>query len=104
MTIRLALPHTAFYTLESASMKNLLCLFALFLAPTLAFAQTEKIRVYIGTYTGKTGKGIYQFELDTKDGSMSMPTVAGETKDPSFLAFHPNKKFLYAVNEGQASI
>ena len=32
------------------------------------------------------------------------PTLAGETKDPSFLAFHPNKKFLYAVNEGQASV
>ncbi|MCE9530402.1 MAG: lactonase family protein, partial [Planctomycetes bacterium] len=48
--------------------------------------------------------GIYQCELDMKTGALSKPTLAGETKDPSFLAFHPNKKFLYAVNEGQASV
>jgi 6-phosphogluconolactonase len=64
----------------------------------------EKYRVYLGTYTAKDSKGIYMCELNLKDGSLSAATLAGETKDPSFLAFHPNKKFLYAVNEGQASV
>lgn len=70
---------------------------------TSAQAQ-EKYRVYVGTYTGKASKGIYQCELDLKDGSLSAATLAGESNDPSFLALHPNKKFLYAVNEGQATI
>ena len=64
----------------------------------------EKYRVYIGTYTGSDSKGIYQCELDLKDGSLSPATLAGESSSPSFLAFHPNKKFLYAVNESDAKI
>lgn len=64
----------------------------------------EKFRVYLGTYTGKASKGIYQCEFNLKDGSLSPVTLAGETNSPSFLAFHPNKKFLYAVNEGKASV
>ena len=63
----------------------------------------EKYRVYLGTYTGKESKGIYQCELNLKDGSLSAATLAGETSSPSFLAFHPNKKFLYAVNEEEAT-
>jgi len=64
----------------------------------------EKYLVYFGTYTGKVSKGIYQCEMNLKDGSLSAATLAGETSSPSFLAFHPNKKFLYAVNEGQAAV
>jgi len=78
-------------------------LIALFLTAAFASAQ-DKYRVYLGTYTDKGSKGIYQCELNLKDGKLTEPTVAVETKDPSFLAFHPNKKFLYAVNENQSSI
>jgi 6-phosphogluconolactonase len=63
-----------------------------------------KYRVYFGTYTDKESKGIYQCELNLEDGSLSAVTLAGETSSPSFVALHPNKKFLYAVNEGQATI
>ena len=64
----------------------------------------EKYRVYVGTYTGNDSKGIYQCELNVKDGSLSAATLAGESSSPSFLAFHPNKKFLYAVNESDATV
>ena len=64
----------------------------------------EKYRVYLGTYTDQVSKGIYQCEFNLKDGSLSAATLAGETGSPSFLAFHPNKKFLYAVNEEQATV
>ena len=64
----------------------------------------EKYRVYFGTYTGKDSKGIYQSELNLKDGSLSAPKLAGETSSPSFLAFHPSQKFLYAVNESDAKV
>ncbi|MEQ1831158.1 MAG: lactonase family protein, partial [Pirellula sp.] len=80
------------------------------LAGALAQAQ-EKYRVYLGTYTepaskgsGPVSMGIYQCELNLKDGSLSPPSLAGETSSPSFLAFHPNKKFLYAVNESEAKL
>ena len=64
----------------------------------------EKIRVYFGTYTGKESKGVYQCEMNLKDGSLSRATLSVETSSPSFLAFHPNKKFMYAVNESDAKI
>ena len=80
-----------------------LSLAVIFLVAASAQAQ-EKYRVYLGTYTDNVSKGIYQCELNLKDGSLSAATLAGETASPSFLAFHPNKKFLYAVNEEQATV
>lgn len=64
----------------------------------------EKYRVYLGTYTGQDSQGIYQCELNLADGSLSAATLAAETNSPSFLAFHPHRPFLYAVNEGPATI
>lgn len=85
--------------------RHLLFAFLLIAAFTCNFSTAqEKYRVYFGTYTGAESKGIYQCELDLKDGSLSAATLAGETSSPSFLAFHPNKKFLYAVNESDAKI
>lgn len=78
-------------------------LFVVAIASVQAQAQ-EKYRVYLGTYTGSESKGIYQCELNLKDGSLSAATLAGETSSPSFLAFHPDKKFLYAVNEEAATV
>ena len=57
------------------------------------------VRVYVGTYTNKASKGIYLMELDPKTGTLSEPKLAAETKSPSFLALHPNRKVLYAVGE-----
>jgi 6-phosphogluconolactonase len=77
---------------------------ALLLATLTSAHAQEKYRVYLGTYTGKDSKGIYQCELSLADGSLTAATLAGETSSPSFLAFHPNKKFAYAVNEDKASV
>lgn len=56
--------------------------------------------VYIGTYTSKTAsKGIYGFRLDLGTGKLDAGELAGETTNPSFLAAHPNGRFLYAVGE-----
>jgi 6-phosphogluconolactonase len=59
----------------------------------------DKVRVYVGTYTGKDSKGIYRFDLDLATGKLSNKELAAEVKSPSFLAIHPNHKFLYSVNE-----
>jgi 6-phosphogluconolactonase len=55
---------------------------------------------YVGTYTAKTNsKGIYAFRFDPEKGQLTSIGVAAQTPDPSFLAVHPNGKYLYAVNE-----
>jgi len=55
---------------------------------------------YVGTYTTKTNsKGIYAYRFDAEKGQLTAIGVAAESVDPSFLAVHPNGKFLYAVNE-----
>ena len=59
----------------------------------------QKMLVFIGTYTGENSKGIYAFEFSLSDGSLKPLGLAAETPSPSFLAIHPNKEFLYAVNE-----
>src|SRR5436190_5987001 len=56
-------------------------------------------RVYIGTYTSNTSKGIYVSELNRATGALSQVDLAAEVKNPSFLAIHPNRQYLYAVNE-----
>lgn len=55
--------------------------------------------VYVGTYTGSDSKGIYLLELDLTTGKLSEPRLVAETTNPSFLAIHPNGRFLYTVNE-----
>jgi len=56
--------------------------------------------VYVGTYTTKTeSKGIYSYQFDAATGKMTAPQLAAESPDPSFVAIHPNGKYLYAVNE-----
>src|SRR5438105_1360845 len=59
----------------------------------------QKIWLYVGTYTGKDSKGIYRFDFDPATGKLTGKAVAVEIGNPSFLAIHPNKKFLYAVGE-----
>src|SRR4051794_37742015 len=59
----------------------------------------EDMIVYIGTYTGPKSKGIYMTRLNPAKGTLSAPEVAGEVKNPSFLAIHPNQKYLYAIGE-----
>ena len=55
--------------------------------------------VYVGTYTGSGSKGIYVCRMDTATGSLTPTGDVAETKNPSFLAIHPNGRSLYAVSE-----
>jgi 6-phosphogluconolactonase len=89
--------------------RRLFALLLLFSAPWLLLsraqtpekpAATSKYIVYVGTYTSKTkSKGIYAYRFDSDKGQLTSIGVAAETIDPSFLAVHPNGKYLYAVNE-----
>lgn len=54
---------------------------------------------YVGTYTGAKSKGIYAFKFDAAHGTMEPLGVAAEIASPAFLAIHPSKPLLYAINE-----
>jgi 6-phosphogluconolactonase len=69
------------------------------LAMLPAFAMAETFRVYFGTYTGKDSRGIYAATFDADTGKLGEPQLVAEMVNPSFLAIHPSKKFLYAVGE-----
>lgn len=69
------------------------------MASFMTVADAEKFRVYIGTYTGADSKGIYVAEFDSATGDLSAAELAVEATNPSFLAIHPSRKFLYAVSE-----
>ena len=72
------------------------------LMPGSALAAEEAV-FYIGTYTRNgDSKGIYRATLNTDSGALSQPVLAAETEGPSFLAFHPDGKHLYAVHEPTA--
>src|SRR6202166_240302 len=60
-----------------------------------------KYFMYVGTYTqdGSESKGIYAYRFDSDTGQLFSVGLAAETINPSFLAVHPNHRFLYAVNE-----
>jgi 6-phosphogluconolactonase len=72
--------------------------------------QKKQLLVYVGTYTetirfgtgqifkGK-GEGIHIYKVDAATGSWQAHSISEGVKNPSYLAFHPDRRFLYAVNE-----
>jgi 6-phosphogluconolactonase len=81
---------------------NLLALLLL-LSPIIhSVAAEREWTVFLGTYTRESSKGIYAFRFDGATGKLTSLGLAIETSNPSFLALHPNKRFLYAVGEGNA--
>ncbi len=82
--------------------------FAVPLAPlllTLSAQGAEKVAakaeylIYVGTYTAQKSKGVYAYRFDGATGQLTSIGLVAETTQPSFLAVHPSRRFLYAVNE-----
>jgi len=76
-----------------------LCLFTGLLLWWSSVGFAGEFLVYFGTYTGPKSKGIYVSRFNPATGSLSAPELAASTRNPSFLAVHPNGHFLYAVGE-----
>jgi 6-phosphogluconolactonase len=71
------------------------------LCPGTPVKAHTRFLMYVGTYTEQdsTSKGIYAYRFDSATGQVLPVGLAAETINPSFLAIHPNHRFLYAVNE-----
>ena len=60
--------------------------------------------MYVGTYTatgagGTNANGIHVYRVDPASGELTKMFETPGLPNPTFLAIHPSKKFLYAVNE-----
>ncbi len=88
-SLRITLPLLAFL------------LFTVYAATATPAAHKDKYLVYVGTYTeeGGTSKGIYAYRFDPESAKLTSTGLAAQTINPSFLAVHPNHRFVYAVNE-----
>lgn len=87
-----------------AMRKVLLLLTLIFLFAAMCFGAAgarSKYLMYVGTYTenGSSSEGIYAYRFDAATGGVTPIGLAAKTVNPSFLAIHPNLRFLYAVNE-----
>ncbi len=68
--------------------------------PTRGSDEAEsQVLVYVGTYTITKSKGIYAYRFDAATGRLTSVGLVANTTNPSFLAVHPSRRFLYAVNE-----
>ncbi|HEY3280956.1 MAG TPA: beta-propeller fold lactonase family protein, partial [Armatimonadota bacterium] len=70
-------------------------------AATAQGSSPKAMRVYVGRYTWGpgAGKGIGIYRLDLASGALTPEGEAPVVDSPSFLAIHPSRKYLYAVNE-----
>jgi 6-phosphogluconolactonase len=64
----------------------------------------RRVLAYVGSYTGaigggSNGEGIYRFEMNATTGELTQRKIVAITPNPSWIAVHPSKKYLYAVNE-----
>lgn len=80
--------------------------FRLFLLIPILFlinCKNQNATLYVGTYTNEESEGIYKLDFNTETGILSNKQLAVAVDNPSFIAFAPNKKYLYAVGEGETS-
>ncbi|MDZ7640121.1 MAG: lactonase family protein [Bryobacterales bacterium] len=55
--------------------------------------------IFVGPYTRGSSEGIYRVAFEPATGILHEPVLAAKTTSPSFLEWHPSKRFLFAVNE-----
>jgi len=88
---------------RSRLFRAFLCIVAILitLSALAAPPQKGKYLMYVGTYTesGSKSKGIYAYRYDAATQEITPLGLAAETTNPSWVAAHPNGRFLYAVNE-----
>lgn len=77
---------------------NVKHLILLVLPLILLNCKSENITLYVGTYTDGTSEGIYKLDFNTETGMLSDLTLSTTTDNPSFLAYSPDRKYMYSTN------
>jgi 6-phosphogluconolactonase len=72
---------------------------AVVVATSLASAAPQSLTVYVGSYSAPDKPAIHQLDLDLATGALRPKAATSGIANPSFLALHPNRQFLYAVSE-----
>jgi 6-phosphogluconolactonase len=62
-------------------------------------AEIREAFVYFGTYTRGDSEGIYIYKINLETGDLLSVGVQSGVANPSFLAIHPNHRYLYSVAE-----
>lgn len=55
--------------------------------------------VYVGTYQQEGKDGLFHLRFDAATGRLSIRSAVSSVTNPSFLALHPTRRYLYAVSE-----
>ncbi|MEW6357692.1 MAG: lactonase family protein [Planctomycetota bacterium] len=61
----------------------------------------EQRLIYVGTYTKRGSEGIYVYRFNPDTAALEMTSKATGLDNPSFLAVHPTRRYLCAVNEAR---
>jgi 6-phosphogluconolactonase len=56
-------------------------------------------RLYAGSYAAADRPGLYTFDFDAATGALTAQGALAGIANPSFLALHPTRPWLYAVSE-----
>jgi 6-phosphogluconolactonase len=75
------------------------CFFVLLFSFSFGQGNNEHY-LLVGTYTTSTSKGIYVYKFNSKTGDFNIVSTT-TTDNPSYLCVAPDKKYVYAVNEGK---
>ena len=59
----------------------------------------ETLYLYVGTYTEGESEGIYVYRMHPITGALELASITDAGENPTFLAIHPQRRYLYAVNE-----
>jgi 6-phosphogluconolactonase len=65
----------------------------------LASAGAATLTVYVGSYAPAEKPAIHQLDLDLATGELRSKGQTSGLANPSFLALHPNRQFIYAASE-----
>jgi len=65
----------------------------------------KPVLLFVGNYSQKEprangkGEGIFIYEMNSASGALAYVATSTKTTNPSYIVVHPNKQWLYAVNE-----
>ncbi len=79
--------------------KILVLLAGLLLGLHVLGADSNQLKLYVGTFTSEGAEGIYLCSFNTESGEITLTQTFNGVDDPSFVRLSPNRQFLYVVTQ-----